>query len=116
MVHLLIHLPHEVKLGGLVFYSWMYPIKSGKDVIEEVKWLSQGPNRVAKRYNDFLINGFRFHTKKSLERLRRTQNCGIVVNYSISSYASARDSNPVEGKVEHYGLLIDIIELVYYGK
>ncbi|KAK5802763.1 hypothetical protein PVK06_030383 [Gossypium arboreum] len=36
---------------------------SGKDVNDEVKWLSQGPNRVIKRYSAFLINGYRFHTK-----------------------------------------------------
>ena len=73
---------------------------------------------MVKRYSAFLINGFRFHTKYN-ERLRRTQNCGIVVNSSITSitsYASARDSNLVEGNVEYYGLLIDIIELDYYGK
>ncbi|KAH1091720.1 hypothetical protein J1N35_018977 [Gossypium stocksii] len=27
MVHLLIHLPHEAKLGGPIFYRWMYPIE-----------------------------------------------------------------------------------------
>ncbi|KAH1130616.1 hypothetical protein J1N35_001994 [Gossypium stocksii] len=59
--------------------------------------------------------GLMFYTK-SRERLRRTQNCGIVINSSIISYASVRDSNPVEGKVEYYGLLMDIIELDYYGK
>ncbi|KAK5840336.1 hypothetical protein PVK06_009230 [Gossypium arboreum] len=48
--------------------------------------------------------------------MRRTQNCGIVVNSSITSYASARDSNPVEGNMECYGLLTDIIELDYYGR
>ncbi|KAK5833848.1 hypothetical protein PVK06_017711 [Gossypium arboreum] len=56
-----------------------------------------------------------FHTK-SRERLRRSQNCGIVVNSSITSYTGARDSNPIEGNVEYYGLLINIIELDYYGK
>ncbi|KAK5819796.1 hypothetical protein PVK06_024819 [Gossypium arboreum] len=88
---------------------------SGKDVNDEVKWLSQGPNRVVKRYSAFLINGFRFHTKYR-ERIRRTQNCGIVVNSSITSYAIARDNNPVERNVEYYGLLTDIIELDYYDK
>ncbi|KAK5802333.1 hypothetical protein PVK06_029921 [Gossypium arboreum] len=48
--------------------------------------------------------------------MRRTKNCGIVVNSSITSYASARDSNPVEGNVEYYGLHTDIIELDYYDK
>ncbi|KAG8478767.1 hypothetical protein CXB51_028628 [Gossypium anomalum] len=107
MMHLVIHIPHEAILGGLVW--------SGKDVNDEVKWLSQGPNRVIKRYSAFLINGYRFHTKYR-ERMRRTQNCEIVVNSSITSYASARDSNPVEGNVEYYGLLTDIIELDYYGR
>ncbi|KAH1064053.1 hypothetical protein J1N35_029040 [Gossypium stocksii] len=27
MVHLLIHLPHEAKLGGPIFYQWMYHIE-----------------------------------------------------------------------------------------
>ncbi|KAK5771981.1 hypothetical protein PVK06_048237 [Gossypium arboreum] len=48
--------------------------------------------------------------------MRRTQNCGVVVNSSITSYATARDSNPVKGNVEYYELLTDIIELDYYGK
>ncbi|KAG8491840.1 hypothetical protein CXB51_015115 [Gossypium anomalum] len=100
-----------------LFQSYGEPIGkvwSGKDVNDEVKWLSQGPNRVIKRYSAFLINGYRFHTKYR-ERMRRTQNC-VVVNSSITSYASARDSNPVEGNVEYYGLLTDIIELDYYGR
>ncbi|KAG8503945.1 hypothetical protein CXB51_002268 [Gossypium anomalum] len=88
---------------------------SGNDVNDEVKWLSQGPNRVIKRYSAFFINGYRFHTKYR-ERMRRTQNCGIVVNSSITSYASTRDSNSVEGNVEYYRLLTDIIELDYCGR
>ncbi|KAK5793845.1 hypothetical protein PVK06_035005 [Gossypium arboreum] len=115
MVHLVIHLPCEAIIGGSVFYRWIYPIESGNIVNDEVKWLSQGPNRVVKRYSCFIMNGFRFHTKYR-DRLRRTQNCGVVVNSLITSYASARDSNPVEGNVEYYGLLTDIIELDYYGK
>ncbi|KAK5793831.1 hypothetical protein PVK06_034990 [Gossypium arboreum] len=94
---------------------YLEDVWSGKDVNDEVKWLSQGPNRIIKRYSAFLINGYRFHTKYR-ERMRRTQNCGVVVNSSITSYASARDSNPVEGNVEYYGLITDIIELDYYGR
>ncbi|KAK5794543.1 hypothetical protein PVK06_035777 [Gossypium arboreum] len=61
------------------------------------------------------LNNYANYTKYR-ERLRRTQNCGVVANSLITSYASARDSNPVEGNVEYYGLLTDIIELDYYGK
>ncbi|KAK5833217.1 hypothetical protein PVK06_017035 [Gossypium arboreum] len=106
------------KLFTESFHEWLSQtvwVWSGKDVNDEVKWLSQGPNRIIKRYSAFLINGYRFHTKYR-ERIRRTQNCGVVVNYSITSYASARDSNPVEGNVEYYGLITDIIELDYYGR
>ncbi|KAG8491052.1 hypothetical protein CXB51_014206 [Gossypium anomalum] len=104
------------KLFTESFHEWLsQTVWSGKDINDEIKWLSQGPNRVIKRYSAFLINGYRFHTKYR-ERMRRTQNCGVVVNSSITSYASARDSNPVEGNVEYYGLLTDIIELDYYGR
>ncbi|MFQ6663535.1 hypothetical protein Gotur_031029 [Gossypium turneri] len=104
------------KLFTESFHEWLsQTVWSGKDVNDEVKWLSRGLNRVVKRYSAFLINGFRFHAKYR-ERLRRTQNYEIVVNSSITSYASARDSNPIEGNVEYYGLLTDIIELDYYGK
>ncbi|KAH1106574.1 hypothetical protein J1N35_010342 [Gossypium stocksii] len=102
----------KVEIAHLDDRSWVW---SGKEVNDEVKWLSQGPNKVVKRYTAFLINGFRFHTK-SRERLRKTQNCGIAINSFITSYASARDSNLIEGNVEYYRLLTDIIELDYYGK
>ncbi|KAH1039995.1 hypothetical protein J1N35_041738 [Gossypium stocksii] len=98
------------------FHEWLGQTAwSGKDINDEVRWLSLGPNRVVKIYIAFLINGFKFHTKYR-ERLRRTRNCQIVFNSSITSYTSARDSNPVEGNVEYYGLLMDIIELDYYSK
>ncbi|KAK5839626.1 hypothetical protein PVK06_008438 [Gossypium arboreum] len=104
------------KLFTEYFHEWLSrTVWSGKDVNDKVKWLSQGPNRVIKRYSAFLINGYKFHTKYR-ERMRRTQNCGVIVNSSITSYASARNSNPIEGNVEYYGLLIDIIELDYYGR
>ncbi|KAK5771814.1 hypothetical protein PVK06_048058 [Gossypium arboreum] len=104
------------KLFTESFHEWLsQTVWSGRDINDEIKCLSQGPNRVIKRYSAFLINGYRFHTKYR-ERMRRTQNCGIVVNSSITSYASAKDSNPVEGNVEYHGLLTDTIELDYYGR
>ncbi|XP_039142533.1 uncharacterized protein LOC120279674 [Dioscorea cayenensis subsp. rotundata] len=174
MVHLLIHLPLQAKLGGPVHYRWMYPIERfllklknyvrnkkypegsiaegywaeecvtfcsryledvetifdkpsrnlgevhdevsrGRNVTEEVRFLAQGPNQIVKRYKGYIINGFRFHTK-SRERLRRTQNSGCVVTSSTVSYASASDANPVQGNVDYYGILNDIIELDYFQK
>ncbi|KAH1122620.1 hypothetical protein J1N35_005780 [Gossypium stocksii] len=186
MVHLLIHLPHEAKLGGPIFYRWMYPIESflGKlksychnkrylegliakcylaeecmtfcsRYLEDVETRLNRPSKnvgltnhnlaetylfrsfgqsigkveiaylddrswvQAHRYVPFhhdSIEPLRKFYTKSCERLRRTQNCGIVVNSLITSYASDRDSNPVEGNVEYYRLFKDIIKLDYYGK
>ncbi|KAG8473410.1 hypothetical protein CXB51_035692 [Gossypium anomalum] len=102
----------------LFHHDSMEPLRKfgvGRTSMTKLNGFPKGPNRVIKRYSAFLINGYRFHTKYR-ERMRRTQNCGVVVNSSITSYASARDSNPVEGNVEYYGLLTDIIELDYYGR
>ena len=85
------------------------------DLDEDIKWLAQGPSYIAKRYSGFTINGYRFLTK-SREMMKRTQNHGIVVSSSTMSYASVRDTNPVEGNLDYYGMLTDIIELDYYNK
>ncbi|XP_039119143.1 uncharacterized protein LOC120255377 [Dioscorea cayenensis subsp. rotundata] len=98
------------------FHGWLEEVVSrGRDVTEEVRFLAQGPNRIVKRYKGYIINGFCFHTK-SRERLRRTQNSGCLVNSSTMSYASASDANPIQGNVDYYGILNDIIELDYFQK
>ena len=71
------------------------------DIPEEVVALGVGPNKVAKGYSGFIINGFRFHTK-SREEYRLTQNSGVVNTSEV-------------GSVNYYGRLRDIIELNYYG-
>lgn len=98
------------------FHEWLGETVSRRsDVVDEVRFLAIGPNRVIKRYKGLIINGFRFHTK-SRERCRRTQNSGVLVTSSTISYASARDANPLEGNVDYYGILTDIIELDYFNK
>ncbi|KAK5833474.1 hypothetical protein PVK06_017312 [Gossypium arboreum] len=97
-----------------LFQSYGEP--TGKVEIVELddrSWIQA--HRYVLFHHDALEQLRKFHTKYR-ERLRRTQNCGVVANSLITSYASARDSNPVEGNVEYYGLLTDIIELDYYGK
>ena len=70
------------------------------DIPEEVVAFGVGPNKVAKRYSGFIIDGFRFHTK-SREENRLTQNSGVV---NISEVES----------VNYYGRLRNIIELDQY--
>ena len=33
----------------------------------------------------------------------------------VSSFASARDKNPIPGHISYYGVLTDVIELHYLG-
>ncbi|OMO52139.1 Zinc finger, CCHC-type [Corchorus capsularis] len=109
--------PRELdKLFVETFHDWIVQrVRDEVNVIEDVGYLSRGPDPMVKRYSAFVINGFRFHTK-SLEKRRRTQNSGVVATSSTISYASARDRNPLEGDVNYYGILNDIIELDYYDK
>ena len=65
-----------------------------------LKALARGLNPIAIRFKGFIINGYRFHTK-DLEKKRRTQNSGVMVE--------------VEGEI-WYGRVVDILELDHYGE
>ena len=69
---------------------------------------------MAKRYTGYFINGYRFHTK-TRDAPRKTQNSGVTLSATTDSFASARDKNPVDGMVLHYGIIQDIIEIDYWG-
>ncbi|KAA8515180.1 hypothetical protein F0562_018359 [Nyssa sinensis] len=71
-----------------------------------------GPDQWGRRYMGYVINGFRFRAKKR-ESKRKTQNSGVLLNVSTTSFASAGDRNPVEGDVSFDGVLTDIIALRY---
>lgn len=77
-----------------------------------MKLLAKGPNVIGIRYEKFVSNGFRFHTKE-VERKRKTQNCGVTVRATTSSYSSIRDQNPVLSELDYYGILQNVIELDY---
>lgn len=82
------------------------------ELADEVKTLAVGPREKAVRFSGYIINGVRYHTK-SRELRRKTQNSGIMVDAKTCSYASAKDTNPLEGDVTYYGYVTDIIELYY---
>lgn len=65
-----------------------------------------------KRYSGYLVKGYRFHTKDH-EKALKTQNSWVVVSVVD---ASARDGSTIQGVVNYYGSLKDIIELNYSGK
>lgn len=56
------------------------------------------------KYEKFITNGFRFHVQ-DVERKRKTQNIGVTVSATTSSFSSTRDQNPVLGVLAYYGIL-----------
>ncbi|XP_077219723.1 uncharacterized protein LOC143853913 [Tasmannia lanceolata] len=82
---------------------------------EKLRWLAGGPSTVVAKYKGFISKGFGFNTK-SRERLRKTQNSGVVVTASTRSFSSSMDRHPMAGDVSYYGVLTDILELNYYGR
>ncbi|KAK8916336.1 hypothetical protein KSP39_PZI022450 [Platanthera zijinensis] len=80
------------------------------NLCKEVKHLSEGPDNWAWRYDGYFINGFRYRTKYK-DQKRITQNSGVVLKASTTSYASSKDKNPRVGGVTYYGRLRDIFEI-----
>ena len=89
--------------------------EQGVEVTEDIKWLARGPLRNVRRYSGYLVKGYRFHTLEREETLK-TQNSGLVVTVEGANYASSRDRRPVDGVINFYGKLNDIIELNYSGQ
>ena len=82
---------------------------------EEVVLLAQKPYMMVKKYRSYCINGCIFHTKAHAYG-KPTQCDGVSVSAKTSSYASAKDKNPVVGDVQYYGKIIEIVELNYSNK
>ncbi|WMV13675.1 hypothetical protein MTR67_007060 [Solanum verrucosum] len=85
-----------------------------EDVPDLIKQLSRGPNSVAKRYSGYLINVYRFHVRQRDAR-RKTQNSGVTLVASTTSFARSKDKNLIAADLTYYGRIVDIVELDYYG-
>nr|XP_027096067.1 uncharacterized protein LOC113715963 [Coffea arabica] len=83
-------------------------------ISKDLRLLAKGPNVVGLKYERYIVNGFRFHTK-NLESKRKNQNSGVIVTAITSSFASTKDMNPVSSDLAYYGVLKDILELDYGG-
>ena len=57
----------------LTFHEWFEDRVRNLDVNEDVKWLSKGPNTVARRFSAYAINGYKF-VIESRERSKKDEN------------------------------------------
>ncbi|KAG6520978.1 hypothetical protein ZIOFF_018043 [Zingiber officinale] len=83
-------------------------------ISNDLRSLARGPNVIGIQYHKFISNGFRFHTKE-VKCKRKTQNCGVTIRATTSSYSSIKDHNPVLSELDYYGILQNVIELDYGG-
>ncbi|XP_058746586.1 uncharacterized protein LOC131619515 [Vicia villosa] len=104
----------KAKTQSKEFSEWFKTRAQNDDVPLQLEKLSRGPNFVAKRYPGYVINGYRFHTRKR-DTNRKTQNSGVTLVSLTSSFASSKDGNPRTEPITYYGTIVDIIELYYYG-
>ena len=74
-----------------------------------------GPNRAAKKYSGYILNGYRFHTKYRDAKCT-TQNSGVFLTALTTSVASSKDQNPLVSYVNYYGAIEDIFEVDYWGE
>lgn len=79
---------------------------------EDLRALGKGPSEWCVRHKKYIINGFRFRVK-SIDNQGSNQNSGVFVTMKAPCYAGARDLNPIDGEVDYYGVVTDIIELSY---
>ncbi|XP_071918866.1 uncharacterized protein [Coffea arabica] len=84
-------------------------------VLRDLRFLAKGPNVVGIQHDKYVVNGFRFHTNE-VEKKRKTQNSGVTVNATTSSFASIRDQNPVLSELVYFGVLKNVVELIYGGR
>ena len=98
------------------FVSWLKEkVAEMNNVSRELEVLALGPQRTAKRFSGYVVNGYRFHTRSRDSRCT-TQNSGVFLTAETTSFASSKDEKPIVGNVSYYGAIEEIIEVDYWGE
>ncbi|KAK6791504.1 hypothetical protein RDI58_010585 [Solanum bulbocastanum] len=88
------------------FCQWFETRALQENVPNLIKELSRGPNFVTKRYSGYLINRYRFHIRQRDAR-HKTQNSGVIVVASTTSFTSSKDKNPIAADLTYYGRIVE---------
>ena len=87
-------------------------IVNQEPVTETLKWIAHSPSHYVSKYNGYIINASRYHTKER-DELHITQNNGVSVVASTMQIPSAKDKNPIFGELSFYGVITEIWDLDY---
>jgi hypothetical protein len=85
---------------------------TSENISETLKWIANGPRKLAMSYSSFIVKGQRYH-KKSAEK--SNQNSGVSLESTTMCRSSSKDKNQVMNNVSYYGVIKDIILLNYIG-
>src|SRR3954469_581280 len=79
---------------------------------QDLLTLCKSPEFKVKTYKSYDIQGFKFRTKSS-EESNCTQNSGVIVLATTTSYTGVHDSDPRERDLTYYDVIKDIIKLSF---
>lgn len=97
------------------FWKWLQKVVEKRvNISSDLHVLALGPNRSARRFSGYVVNGYRFHTKSRDSRCT-TQNSGVFLSAETTSFASSKDENPIVGAVNYYGSVEEIVKVDYWG-
>ncbi|XP_074362862.1 uncharacterized protein LOC141703164 [Apium graveolens] len=97
------------------FWKWLKDeVLKKENISRDLEVFALGPNRLARKFTGYVINGYRFHTKFRDSQCT-TQNSGVFLTAETTTFASSKDQNPVVGGVNYYGSIEEIFELDYWG-
>lgn len=74
--------------------------------------ISRGPSCFASIYSGYIMNGLKFQTSELTNR-RSTQNNGIFLSATTSTYAKSPNDAPLVAEIEYHGLLENVFEICY---
>ncbi|EOY13556.1 Uncharacterized protein TCM_032154 [Theobroma cacao] len=78
--------------------------KHNEEIDQRIIEISYGPERMIRCYSGYFVSGFKFHTLDYGQN-RKTMNSGVCIK---GSFYNDRER-------DFYGILVDIIELEYFG-
>lgn len=104
------------KLHFKEFAKWfeihIASIRDNEHVREDISWLSRGPNFFVKSYRGYILNGVKFHTTDQ-SQCRKTQNNGVYVSATTSTYLKNPDDPPLIDDLSYHGILENVYEICY---